>query len=356
MSTPLERVGLAFLGEPDRVPVFPILGGALRRLVGMTWRDVLTKVIPDFMAEIEIQAQKIFGFDLLLAGIDLTVEATAFGVELIYPPDSHPYPAGLVNREKLLIKKVEDYEKIEPINSDPRKAPRTRDVVKICEKLVEVGKEIPVVALLTGHFSTLMMMRSTESLCKDMVKNPRPVRKALEIITDFYIDYAKALCDTGIISICFENISCAREVLGSNLWIEFECEHIKKVMDEVREQGVVPGLHNCAHGPYFDLMIRHLEPAYISYQYLPDDCKNLSEMKAKYGKETCLVGQIDTRNLLVKKPEEIKEEAKEQIKILGQDGKYILAPGCEFPPNASFLNLKAMMDAVHEYGKYPNLG
>jgi len=67
MLTPLERVELAFLGEPDRVPVFPLLGGALRRLVGMTWRDILTKADPDFMAEIEIQAQKIFGFDVVMA-------------------------------------------------------------------------------------------------------------------------------------------------------------------------------------------------------------------------------------------------------------------------------------------------
>ncbi len=38
--------------------------------------------------------------------------------------------------------------------------------------------------------------------------------------------------------------------------------------------------------------------------------------------------------------------------ILKKDGGYILATGCEFPPNGSLLNAIAMVEAAELYGKY----
>ena len=51
-------------------------------------------------------------------------------------------------------------------------------------------------------------------------------------------------------------------------------------------------------------------------------------------------------------PEDVKAECKKQIDALAKGGGYILATGCEFPPNASLLNAIAMMDAAELYGKY----
>jgi uroporphyrinogen decarboxylase len=48
----------------------------------------------------------------------------------------------------------------------------------------------------------------------------------------------------------------------------------------------------------------------------------------------------------------MKQECKKQIEELGKDGGFILATGCEFPPNGSLMNAIAMMEAAELYGKY----
>ena len=51
-------------------------------------------------------------------------------------------------------------------------------------------------------------------------------------------------------------------------------------------------------------------------------------------------------------PEEVKMECKRQIEALNKGGGFILATGCEFPPNGSLMNAIAMMEAAELYGKY----
>ena len=44
------------------------------------------------------------------------------------------------------------------------------------------------------------------------------------------------------------------------------------------------------------------------------------------------------------------DECRRQIDILGKDGGYILAPGCEYPPNIPLTNAFAMIEAAKRFG------
>jgi uroporphyrinogen decarboxylase len=48
----------------------------------------------------------------------------------------------------------------------------------------------------------------------------------------------------------------------------------------------------------------------------------------------------------------MKQECKKEIDELAEGGRFILATGCEFPPNGSLMNAIAMMEAAELYGKY----
>lgn len=69
--------------EADRVPVYPILSGAIRRLVNASYKDWSTNA--DICAESFIKAQKEFDLDCIVTLIDLSVECVAWGQELIFP-------------------------------------------------------------------------------------------------------------------------------------------------------------------------------------------------------------------------------------------------------------------------------
>lgn len=81
---------------------------------------------------------------------------------------------------------------------------------------------------------------------------------------------------------------------------------------------------------------------------------NLEELKKKFDKRIVFCGAIDTQKILPSgTPDEVKQEVKRVINILGIGGGYMVATVHtvmnEVPPE----NVLAMVDAVEEYGHYP---
>ncbi|HUV15177.1 MAG TPA: uroporphyrinogen decarboxylase family protein [Pelolinea sp.] len=80
---------------------------------------------------------------------------------------------------------------------------------------------------------------------------------------------------------------------------------------------------------------------------------DLEGLKQRYGENLVFCGAIDTQHVLPHgSPEEVRQEVKRVINILGQGGGYMVASVhtimSEVPPE----NVLAMVDAVEEFGKY----
>lgn len=81
---------------------------------------------------------------------------------------------------------------------------------------------------------------------------------------------------------------------------------------------------------------------------------NLEELKNRYDKRIVFCGAIDTQKVLpYGTPQQVRDEVKRVMSILGEDGGYMLATVHtvmnEVPPE----NILAMVDAVEEFGHYP---
>ena len=69
--------------EPDRVPVYPLLAGVSRNLIGANCREWSTDA--DTCAKGLLKAREEFDLDCIVTLIDLSVECTAWGQELVFP-------------------------------------------------------------------------------------------------------------------------------------------------------------------------------------------------------------------------------------------------------------------------------
>lgn len=81
---------------------------------------------------------------------------------------------------------------------------------------------------------------------------------------------------------------------------------------------------------------------------------DLQGLKERYGKNIVFCGAIDTQHILPSgTPQEVRQEVKRVINILGEGGGYMVASVHtvmnEVPPQ----NILAMVDAVEEFGYYP---
>jgi uroporphyrinogen decarboxylase len=344
---PLERVLAAlYHKEPDRVPVVHFLLGGARRLTGISYEEFSRN--PDAAVEAYAAMTEMLGSDAYYNVIDLSVEAADFGQEMVYPSYSTAHP----NYMNPLIKTPDDYNRLETF--DPRTTPRMGMVIKVGRMLSrKAGIKYPVLGFCFGPLGVLAMMRGAQALFIDCVRFPEKVKVALDVITEVLIDFVRAQCDTGVDGVMLDTLFAAQSGISRDMWEEMEGKYARRIADEIRRWGALVTLHNCGNRPYFDLQIEYMRPDAISFADLPDDCDSMRELKEKYGGKVALVGFVHTHEICSKDAGEIMEVAREQIKALAPGGGFILAPGCEYPPNAEFLNAMAMTRAARIYGKYP---
>jgi uroporphyrinogen decarboxylase len=328
------------------IPSRPLVFSACRRVIGASFREFSLK--PEVVAESLIAGLAFLGVKkedrVFSPWVDLSVEAADFGQKMIYPEDSTAHP----DYSDPLIKDVSDYRKLERV--DLKASQRMRNMVETVRLVVE-SEGAGIGGFCLGPLGVLSMMRGAEHLFRDCVLHPREVKAALETITETLIEYSVAQCDAGAIGVCLDTLFASWNGLSREQWEDIEGPFAKEIADAVRARGGAIFIHNCGDGPYFDSQIRSMEPSVISFAQLPDDCPNAAELKTRYGNQVTLMGYIDTTLLTYGTPYQVMQACKIQIDELGSSPMgYVLAPGCEFPPDAPFENALAIMRAAEIYG------
>lgn len=341
--SPIERVLTTFQHkQPDRVPVSPMAGAVARQIKGITFPEYSQDA--EKGADVFISSFEFIGADLIVLLMDLSIEAADFGQKVIFPENSTAYS----DYNDPAIKDVSDYAKLRPVRFKNSK--RMKEFVRMCELVVQrAGFRTLVSSFLFGPLGVLSMMRGAEQFFKDCVNHKKEVIKACETVTETLLEYAQAQCDAGVPAVAIDTLYASWNGLSRELWEEIEGPFSKEIADVIRKNKRVVAIHNCGHGPYFDSQIKFMEPEVISFAHLPDDCKNDRELKEKYGRQVTLFGYIPTPLLVHGTPQEVMDECKRQMDVLGKDGGYILAPGCEYPPNIPLTNAFAMVKAAHDY-------
>jgi uroporphyrinogen decarboxylase len=81
---------------------------------------------------------------------------------------------------------------------------------------------------------------------------------------------------------------------------------------------------------------------------------NLEGLKSNYGKDIVFCGAIDTQKVLpFGTPDEVRNEVRRVINILGKGGGYMVASVHTIMHEVPPQNILALVDAVEEYGHYP---
>lgn len=346
--TPLERVLAAIQHkEADRVPCMPLIGGASRRVYGCSYEE--WSKYGEIAAKSLLQAQDLLGFDAILTEIDLNIEAADLGQEMIFPSDDQSYP----NYNNAMIRSPNDYlTNIRPV--EPVKTERMSEHLRMCDVLMnERGDHIPVFGFVYGPLGILSVMRGPELLFADCMTYQEEIHHALSIITDVLEAYIMALSRTGIHAIWVETLFAGNKHMDKNMWLNTEGKYLRRLAAVTRKCGLMLMVHSSSVGFYLDAHMQTMRPEAVSCAWVPDGASSWPETKEKYGDKICIIGHVSPiQYLFLGSPEEVKEECKREIQELAKGGGFILAPGWEFPHNASLLNAKAMVEAVELYGRY----
>jgi len=124
------------------------------------------------------------------------------------------------------------------------------------------------------------------------------------------------------------------------------------IVNRIIDAGMTPILHCDGDWLKNFKIMKRLPPKKIILQL--DGLTDIFLAKKEIGDHMCIFGDVPAAKLVTGTSNEVDEYCHRLIEEVGKDGGFILAGGCEIPPNARFENLQVMVNSVRKYGYYNN--
>ena len=192
-------------------------------------------------------------------------------------------------------------------------------------------------------------MRGTTAIMLDMYRQPDKLLQAMERITPILINEAVEAADMSNCPVIFMPLHKGPDGFMSGKQFEtFYWPTLKKVMMGMIDEGLVPMLF--AEGDYGSRLdiIRDMPRGKVIWYF---ETMDMAKAKKVLGDNACIVGNLPITLLITGTPAQVKEGCRRLIETCAPGGGYILS-GSASMNTGNPDNLRAMMEAVKEYGVY----
>ncbi len=247
------------------------------------------------------------------------------------------------------LKRAEDFQSLE--FPDPY-APGRMDEAEMLVKKFKgkkalfgglVGQKIPHLA------------RGLDGYTVDLYRSPRLAKRFMEVTTKYNIEIGKLLIDQGVDVICMGGDLAEKggPLMSLKQFREVFAPAIRDPTEAFHKRGVPVIKHSDGN---LNLIMDDLIATGIDavHSLEPMAGMKIAEIKAKYGDQICLLGNIDcSHTLTLKTLRQVEKEVKECLSVASPGGGHILSSSNCFHAAIKLENGLAMIRAGRKYGKYP---
>ncbi|MDU1892599.1 MAG: uroporphyrinogen decarboxylase family protein [Dysgonomonas sp.] len=267
--------------------------------------------------------------------MDLTVEAEAFGAEVVFSDDEIPTVKGRL---------VYDRESVEQLTIPDINSSRVPEYILANKLTVERIKDKPVLGGCIGPFSLAGRLFDMSELMMACYTEPDVAEMLLTKCTEFLKDYVLALKKQGINGIIIAEPAAG--LLSPDGCQEFSSKYVKEIIELVQDDEFLVILHNCGN-------IGHCTEAMLNTGAMGYHFGNMMDMKLAL--EQCpsnvlVMGNLDPVGLFKNAtPQQMKEAT---LNLLHQtDGlsNFVISSGCDVPPLTPDANIRAFYEGLEEY-------
>jgi uroporphyrinogen-III decarboxylase len=192
-------------------------------------------------------------------------------------------------------------------------------------------------------------LRGTKGIFLDMFQRPKILFEAMERVTSTAIEEAVVTSNASGCPVIFIALhKGADSFMSVKQYETFYWPSMKKLIKGLVDEGLVPMIF--AEGSYNQRLeiIKDVPPRSVIWYFERVD---MAKAKQILGNISCIAGNVPTSLLCTGSPREVKQHCRNLIEIAGKGGGYILA-GAASINQGDPENLRAMMAAVKEYGRY----
>ncbi|MHB1485785.1 MAG: uroporphyrinogen decarboxylase family protein [Saccharofermentanales bacterium] len=190
-------------------------------------------------------------------------------------------------------------------------------------------------------------LRGIDNLLMDFVLNKKFVEKLFDKILDYNLKVIDIAAQYPIDCIMFGDDWGQQKglIMGPAYWDEYIGPRLSEMYARVKKHGLYICQHSC--GDNIELFERLIDMGLDIYNTFQPEIYDAVQFKKMYGNDLTIYGGISTQCVLAHgKPDEVREETKKMMDVLGRNGGYIVAPTHQITSDIPFDNILAFIETV----------
>jgi len=329
--TKKERVFAALAGEPvDRPPV-------------SFWRHFYPEeTTAEGLASIMLDFQREFDWDFMKVNPRAVYHVEDWGHTYEFSTQSDQNHRLVSHR----VQSASDWRSLEPL--DPQQGTLGQHLEALKQIGSGLGGEVPFIMTIFNPISIAgHLVGDVKDLMAHIEQEPDAVKAGLEVITETFINFARACLDVGATGVFFPTTHYATSgMMTIEQYSEFGRPHDLRFLEAVQDAGLLM-LHVCKSNCYlFELMDYPVH----SLNWSTQDPTNPTVADAASRTELALVGGIDQGEALsAPTADAALEQARAARESLG-DRPFLLGPGCTAAHTVNSGTLRAVRTLADEMG------
>lgn len=267
--------------------------------------------------------------------MDLTVEAEAFGANVIFPEDEIP---------SVTQRLVYDRKSVLNLTIPDLTTARIPQYLLANRLTAHHITDKPIFAGCIGPYSLAGRLYDMSEFMMACYCEPETAKKLLEKCTEFLINYCVALKEQGVDGVVIAEPAAG--LLSGEGCLEFSSNYIQQIVEKVQDDNFMIILHNCGNrGQCTEAMINSKAAALHFGNVI-----NMEETLAQCPSNILIMGNLDPVGLFKDAtPETVERVTLDLLNKTSRNHNFILSSGCDIPPHTPHENIRAFYEALAKF-------
>lgn len=266
--------------------------------------------------------------------MDLTVEAEAFGAEVVFPEDEIPSVTGR------LVASPSDIASLAVPSLAAGRVPEYLRAVAIAHRDIT---DRPLLAGCIGPFSLAGRLYDMSEIMVLTLTDPHAAHELLRKCTLFIARYVTALKAAGADGVLMAEPAAG--LLSDKDCREFSSQYVRQIVEATDDDSFLVVLHNCGNtGHCTGAMIASGAHAL----HLGNRC-SLADVAAQAPADMLVMGNLDPVGIFQQAtPEAVAEAVAKLREQVRQYPNVVLSSGCDTPPHTPLSNIDAFFETLRD--------
>lgn len=324
---------VAGLIQNSRVSALPIMTHPGIEVIGKTVREAVTDGQVHYDA-IKALYDK-YPSEAACVIMDLTVEAEAFGSEIVFPENEVPSVVG-----RLLKNEADIY----ALNVPDTSKGRVPEYLKANRLAAEHIQDKPVLAGCIGPYSLAGRLYDMSEIMMLIYINPDAAKVLLGKCTEFITNYCLALKAVGADGVIMAEPAAG--LLSDEDCQTYSSEFVKEIVEKVQDDHFAVILHNCGNTGHCTKAMVYTGAA--GYHF--GNKINMVDALKEVPSTALAMGNLDPVSVFkMGTPDAMRTQTLELLHAAKEYTNFVLSSGCDVPPHTSLENIDAFYQALADF-------